>query len=63
MSMIVVYDNLSHGRRGFSLATWLDKSVRGDIDSRLLQSVISEMDVVFHLAAKVSALCGWDPHF
>ena len=65
---IVVYDNLSHGRRGFFLGASYGSTkirfVRGDIlDSRLLQSVISEMDVVFHLAAKVSTpYAVGDPH-
>ena len=65
---IVVYDNLTHGRRGFFLGASYGSAkirfVRGDIlDSRLLQSVISEMDVVFHLAAKVSTpYAVGDPH-
>ena len=65
---IVVYDNLSHGRRGFFLGAQYGnvriRFVRGDIlDSRLLQSVISDVDVVFHLAAKVSTpYAVGDPH-
>jgi UDP-glucose 4-epimerase len=60
---IVIYDNLSLGNRNFFLFAPLDRSdgspkirfVRGELlDSRSLGAALEGVDVVYHLAAKVT---------
>src|SRR5262252_5068221 len=56
---IVVYDNLSRGNYnlfiGHKVPTQKIKFIQGEIlDSRKLNNVLKNIDVVFHLAAKVT---------
>ena len=56
---IVVYDNLSHARHGLftgnPIANATIQFVRGDIlDTRKLHNALQDIDIVVHLAAKVS---------
>jgi UDP-glucose 4-epimerase len=65
---IVVYDNLSHGRHGFFTGITVNdanvKFIRGEIlDTRNLQQALTGIDLVIHLAAKVSTpFAHGDPH-
>ena len=65
---IVVYDNLSHGRHGLFTGIQVDhtrmKFIRGDIlDTRNLRKALEGIDVVIHLAARVSTpFAHGDPH-
>ncbi len=68
VSKITVYDNLSHGRHGLFTGdpilgaeiTFVRKEL---LDSRSLQQALKGVDVVVHLAAKVSTpFAGGDPH-
>lgn len=68
VSKITVYDNLSHGRHGLFTGKPIlgaeIKFVRKELlDSRSLQQALNGVDVVVHLAAKVSTpFAGGDPH-
>ncbi len=68
ISKITVYDNLSHGRHGLFTGKPIVgaeiKFVRKELlDSRSLQQALNGVDVVVHLAAKVSTpFAGGDPH-
>lgn len=65
---ILIFDNLNHGRRGLFLGESFGakriRFVRGDIlNTRLLEKEIKGVDVIFHLAAKVSTpFAVGDPH-
>ena len=65
---IVVYDNLSHGRHGFFTGFDMSGSsmqfIRGEIlDTRSLKKALDGVDVVLHLAARVSTpFANGDPH-
>lgn len=67
---LVIYDNLSRSNYNMFLGRRLDKSdrikfVKGELlDSRQLQKVLEGIDVVYHLAAKVTTpFANTDPHF
>lgn len=67
---IIVYDNLSKGHHNFFLGnTYNNKerveAVRGDIlDTRKLKKLMSDADIVVHLAAVVTTpFANTDPHF
>ena len=67
---IIVYDNLSKGHHNFFLGTDYDnknqiQAVRGDIlDTRQLNKLMKDADVVVHLAAIVTTpFANTDPHF
>jgi UDP-glucose 4-epimerase len=68
VNRIVVFDNLCHGRHGLftglSIAETKVVFVRGDIlDTRSLKKVLDGIDVVVHLAARVSTpFASGDPH-
>ncbi|WP_370086609.1 NAD-dependent epimerase/dehydratase family protein [Ekhidna sp.] len=67
---IIIYDNLSKGHHNFFLGQDYEnkkkiQSVRGDIlDTRQLQRLMKDVDVVVHLAAIVTTpFANTDPHF
>ena len=67
---IIVYDNLSKGHHNFFLGNRYEhkekiQSVRGDIlDTRLMNKLMKDCDVVVHLAAIVTTpFANTDPHF
>ncbi|MEP0986995.1 NAD-dependent epimerase/dehydratase [Ekhidna sp.] len=67
---IIVYDNLSKGHHNFFLGEEFEhkakiQSVRGDIlDTRQLKKLMTDADVVVHLAAIVTTpFANTDPHF
>ncbi len=66
---VVIYDNLSKGHFNFFMGhSFGDKPIKfiqGDIlDSRLLKKAMSDVDIVIHLAAKVTTpFANTDPHF
>jgi UDP-glucose 4-epimerase len=67
---VIVYDNLSRGNYNLFLGENIingDKIefIQGDIlDSRLLRKTLAGIDVVYHLAAKVTTpFANTDPHF
>lgn len=67
---IIVYDNLSRGSYNSFLGTNIPNGekiefVQGDIlDSRKLRKVLVDVDLVYHLAAKVTTpFANTDPHF
>lgn len=68
VSEIIVYDNLSHGRHGLFLGSKLKgakvRFVRGELlDTRTLKKSLEGVDIVLHLAAKVSTpFAQGDPH-
>lgn len=65
---IVVYDNLNKDRYNFFLCSCIGSNnirfVQGDIlDTRKLKQELKDVDVVFHLAAKITpAFADADPH-
>ena len=65
---ILIYDNLSHGRHGLFTGRKIDgakiRFVRRELlDTRSLREAIKDIDVVIHLAAKVSTpFASGDPH-
>ena len=65
---LVLYDNLSHGRHGLFTGITVERTriefVRGDIlDTRTLRRALQGIDVVIHLAARVSTpFAHGDPH-
>ena len=69
---VVVYDNLTHGRYGVFFGARQEQSlsrtkvtfIKGDLlDSRALKKCLSGIDIVIHLAAKVSTpFAHGDPH-
>ncbi|MEM7298278.1 MAG: SDR family oxidoreductase [Bacteroidota bacterium] len=70
VDQIIVYDNLSKAHYNFFLGNHFDnghkiQSVRGDIlDTRLLNKLMKDVDVVVHLAAIVTTpFANTDPHF
>jgi UDP-glucose 4-epimerase len=70
VEQIVIYDNLSKGHLNFFLGNEFDHSkkvklVQGEIlDSRMLKKQLDGVDVIAHLAAKVTTpLANADPHF
>ena len=70
IEQIIVYDNLSKGHHNFFLGnTYPDKekiqAVQGDIlDTRQLNKLMTDVDVVVHLAAIVTTpFANTDPHF
>lgn len=68
ISTITVYDNLSHGRHGLFTGAKLTGAeihfVRRELlDTRSLRAAVKNVDVVVHLAAKVSTpFASGDPH-
>ena len=68
VSKITVYDNLSHGRHGLFTGTPITGAQmifhrKELLDSRSLKMALKDVDVVVHLAAKVSTpFAGGDPH-
>ena len=67
---VIVYDNLSRGNYNLFLGENIHKGnkiefVQGDIlDSRLLRKTLIDIDIVYHLAAKVTTpFANTDPHF
>lgn len=67
---IVIYDNLSKSHNNFFLGNRFQnghklRAVQGDIlDSRLLKKCLKGIDIVLHLAAKVTTpFANSDPHF
>ena len=69
-TQIIVYDNLSRGNYNSFLGIDMPNAkkiefVQGDIlDSRKLRKVLTDVDLVYHLAAKVTTPFGnTDPHF
>lgn len=68
ISAITIYDNLSHGRHGLftgkAFASKTIRFIRGELlDSRTLAKALQGIDVVVHLAAKVSTpFASGDPH-
>lgn len=70
VEQIIVYDNLSKSHYNFFLGNQFNnghkiQSVRGDIlDTRLLNKLMKDVDVVVHLAAIVTTpFANTDPHF
>ncbi len=70
VSTILVYDNLSRGNYNLFLGEPIANGhkitfIQGDIlDSRLLRKTLDGVDVVYHLAAKVTTpFANTDPHF
>ena len=65
---ITIYDNLSHGRHGLFTGTPIAGAEmvfhrKELLDSRSLKNALKDVDVVVHLAAKVSTpFAGGDPH-
>ena len=68
ISKITIYDNLSHGRHGLFTGSPIQGAemsfLRKELlDSRSLRTALNGVDVVVHLAAKVSTpFAGGDPH-
>jgi len=67
---VIVYDNLSRGNYNLFLGENITKGnkiefIQGDIlDSRLLRKTLTGIDIVYHLAAKVTTpFANTDPHF
>lgn len=65
---IIVFDNLSRGLYNIFLCQNIEKDnikfIQGDIlDTRTLQKIVNQVDVVFHLAAKIpNPYAEIDPH-
>ena len=68
ISKITIYDNLSHGRHGLFTGTQIVGAEmvfhrKELLDSRSLKMALKDVDIVVHLAAKVSTpFAGGDPH-
>lgn len=70
VSSIIVYDNLSRASYNFFLGKKMTSSekvsfIQGELlDSRALNKVLKDVEVVYHLAAKVTTpFANTDPHF
>lgn len=68
IQQVLIYDNLSHGRHGLFTGRKMDgtnlRFVRRELlDTRSLRAAVKDIDVVVHLAAKVSTpFASGDPH-
>ena len=68
ISKVTIYDNLSHGRHGLFTGAPITGAEmvfcrKELLDSRSLKMALQDVDVVVHLAAKVSTpFAGGDPH-
>lgn len=68
IKQVLIYDNLSHGRHGLFTGCKMDgaklRFVRRELlDTRSLREAVKDIDVVVHLAAKVSTpFASGDPH-
>lgn len=68
ISKVTIYDNLSHGRHGLFTGEPISGAQmffhrKELLDSRSLKMALQDVDVVVHLAAKVSTpFAGGDPH-
>ena len=68
VSKVTIYDNLSHGRHGLFtgepiVGAEMAFHRKELLDSRSLKTALKDVDVVVHLAAKVSTpFAGGDPH-
>ena len=70
VEQVIIYDNLSHSNYNFFIGHTFKqhKKVRFEkgelLDSRHLKKLLSNIDVVYHLAAKVTTpFANTDPHF